>query len=122
MDVVATADGPRPVVRPPLSSLHEIIDKLAGLLPGLEASAIESIWAGLIDLTPDAIPVLDRAPGIDGLVVGMGFSGHGFCLGPVTGQILCDLVGGRSCAFDISPFKFDRFGTVKRDASLQLHG
>ncbi|UWL61888.1 FAD-binding oxidoreductase [Brucella pseudintermedia] len=122
MATIETASGTRPVVRPPLSSLREVIEKLGQLLPGLENTPIEEFWAGILDLTPDALPVLDYAPGIEGLVVGMGFSGHGFCLGPVTGQILCDLVCGRRPNEDLTAFKFDRFDGIRHSASLELHG
>lgn len=122
MTTVETTNGPRPVVRPPLSSLREVIEKLGHLLPGLESAPIEEFWAGLLDLTPDALPVLDHAPGIDGLVVGMGFSGHGFCLGPVTGQILSELVLDRRPNEDLTAFKFDRFDGTTSSASLELHG
>jgi sarcosine oxidase, subunit beta len=122
MTTVETVSGPRPVVRPPLSSLREVIEKLGQLLPGLENTPIEELWAGLLDLTPDALPVLDHAPGIDGLVVGMGFSGHGFCLGPMTGQILSDLVLDRRSNEDLTAFKFDRFDSITQSASLELHG
>jgi sarcosine oxidase subunit beta len=92
------------------------------LLPGLDAAPIEECWAGLLDVTPDAVPVLDHVPGVEGLVVGMGFSGHGFCLGPVTGQILCDLISGRSPSHDLSAFSFDRFSNAPAAGRLELHG
>ncbi|NLS20079.1 FAD-binding oxidoreductase [Rhizobium sp. P40RR-XXII] len=122
MEIMETAAGARPVIRPPLSSLREIIEKLAFLLPGLDATPIEECWAGLLDLTPDAVPVLDHVPGVEGLVVGMGFSGHGFCLGPVTGKILADLVSGRSPLHDLSAFRSDRFSTTPAAGRLELHG
>lgn len=118
---IETASGLRPAIRPSLASLKEVIDKLGQLLPGLENAPIEECWGGLLDLTPDALPVLDHAPGIDGLIVGMGFSGHGFCLGPVTGRILSDLALGRR-PNDLAAFKFDRFERIDRKASLELHG
>ncbi len=122
MHVVDTAAGARPLIRPPLSSLSEIIRKLDHLLPGLSETPIEECWAGLLDLTPDALPVLDHAPGIDGLVVGMGFSGHGFCLGPVTGRVLADLAMVQTPAHDLSAFRFNRFGADSPHARLELHG
>ncbi|NWJ25755.1 FAD-binding oxidoreductase [Rhizobium sp. RM] len=122
METVTTSAGDRPLIRPPLSSLNAIIKTLDHLLPGLSETPIEECWAGLLDLTPDALPVLDHAPGISGLVIGMGFSGHGFCLGPVTGQILSDLVTGRQPAHDLSSFKFNRFGANTPQAKLELHG
>lgn len=122
METVRTDAGPRPVIRPPLSSLREIIEKLERLLPGLAATPIEECWAGLLDLTPDALPVLDKVPGIEGLVTGFGFSGHGFCLGPVTGKLLASLVTGRVPSHDLSPFSFVRFAGTTAPGRLELHG
>ncbi len=122
METVKTGAGDRPLIRPPLSSLQAIIQKLDHLLPDLSKTPIEDCWAGLLDLTPDALPVLDHAPGVEGIVVGMGFSGHGFCLGPVTGQILSDLVTGRQPVHDLSSFKFNRFDSNSPQAKLELHG
>jgi sarcosine oxidase subunit beta len=81
------------------------------------------MWAGLIDLTPDALPVIDAPAAIPGLVVTMGFSGHGFCLGPVTGQIVADLVQGRTPGMPIAAFRIGRFAERAASASsVTLHG
>jgi sarcosine oxidase subunit beta len=92
-------------------------------IPALEGLRIAQVWGGLLDLTPDALPVLQRPSGIDGLVIGAGFSGHGFCLGPVTGQILADLAVHGSTELPIDAFQIERFAE-KRDSaeSLTLHG
>ena len=53
----------------------------------------------------------------------MGFSGHGFCLGPITGRILASLVQGQTPEVDISPFRIGRFdGWNGPSAALTLHG
>lgn len=124
MDIEQRPEGPRPRVRPPLSSLHEVIAKLDQYLPGLSAAAVDEVWSGLIDLTPDALPVLSTAPGLEGLVIGMGFSGHGFGLGPVSGQILADLALDRAPALPLEAFAHARFqnGADARRAPLTLHG
>jgi sarcosine oxidase subunit beta len=49
----------------------------------------------LIDLTPDALPVIDAPESVAGLVVAAGFSGHGFCLGPISGLLCADLALAR---------------------------
>ena len=41
--------------------------------------------------------ILDHLPGNERLVVGAGFSGHGFKFGPVTGRILADLALDGHC-------------------------
>ena len=92
-------------------------------MPAFRSAPIEAVWAGLIDMTPDALPVLDRVPGADGLVAAMGFSGHGFALGPVTGRIVSALVRGEASGFDLQPFRFGRFAGWNQAAEpATLHG
>ena len=62
--------------------------RAVAILPALADARVARIWGGLLDMTPDALPIIERSPEIDGLVIATGFSGHGFCLGPVTGRIL----------------------------------
>jgi sarcosine oxidase subunit beta len=63
--------------------------------PALVGRALTKSWAGLEAFTPDDLPVLGPVPGIDGLLVGAGFSGHGFALTPVVGDLLARLALGR---------------------------
>ncbi len=114
---------PRPRVSPPAGSVHQVIEKLSHVLPAFKTCPIHAIWAGLLDLTPDGLPVIDRVPGVDGLTIAIGFSGHGFGIGPVTGQIIADLVQGEPPSFDLQPFRFARFNsTGEPEAGLTLHG
>lgn len=106
---------------PPAGEIARLIQRVGVVLPVLLAAPVARIWGGLVDLTPDGLPVLDRP--IEGLVVAAGFSGHGWCLGPVSGEIAADLVLGRSPGFDLSPFRLARFSLgVPRPTGLSLHG
>jgi sarcosine oxidase subunit beta len=51
-------------------------------------------WAGLEAFTPDDLPVLGPVPGVEGLFVAAGFSGHGFALSPLVGDMLARLALG----------------------------
>jgi len=49
-------------------------------------------------------------PGLENLVVGAGFSGHGFKLSPTIGRALAELaVDGRATTIDMTPLRFTRF-------------
>ena len=61
--------------------------------------------------TPDYHFVLDRHPQQPNLVIGAGFSGHGFKFGPVLGEILADLATGQKPAFDLDLFRANRFAS-----------
>jgi glycine/D-amino acid oxidase-like deaminating enzyme len=87
------------------------------------ARCADRAWEGWIDLTPDALPVLDAPASVAGLVVAAGFSGHGFCLGPISGLLCADLALARAPRHDLTAFRLARFsdrsGTAARPA---LHG
>ena len=61
-------------------------------------------------MTPDEDFVLDHVPGYDNVVVGAGFSGHGFKFGPLIGDLLADLVLGEEPEFNLTHFALARFG------------
>jgi glycine/D-amino acid oxidase-like deaminating enzyme len=55
--------------------------------------------------------VLGRLPGIDGLVVGYGFSGHGFKLSPAIGRVLAQEALRQPTDVSLAPYALERFGT-----------
>lgn len=109
-------------LRPAVSDIGALIARVVPLLPVLGAAGLDRVWGGLIDLTPDALPVLDAPAAVPGLVIGAGFSGHGFGIGPVSGAILKALALGERTNFDLTPFRQDRFSNAQGFAPLTLHG
>jgi glycine/D-amino acid oxidase-like deaminating enzyme len=47
---------------------------------------VEQSWAGMIDATPDVVPVMDQISSCPGLFLTTGFTGHGFGIGPGAGR------------------------------------
>jgi sarcosine oxidase, subunit beta len=67
-------------------------------------------WAGLYEVTPDHHPILGRTPGVPGLFLANGFSGHGVMHSPATGKILADLIlKGTTDLIDVRQFNLARF-------------
>ncbi|XP_045840491.1 peroxisomal sarcosine oxidase isoform X2 [Meles meles] len=66
-------------------------------------------YPGLMKNTPDEHFVLDRHPKYDNIVIGAGFSGHGFKLSPVVGKILYELSMKLTPSYDLTPFRMSRF-------------
>jgi glycine/D-amino acid oxidase-like deaminating enzyme len=67
-------------------------------------------FGALYAITPDWHPVIDRLPGIEGACCAVGFSGHGFKLSPIVGQLVSEMViDGRASTLDINAFRFARF-------------
>lgn len=117
----ALADGFETVL-PSTQTVASALASATAALPALAEARIARVWGGLLDMTPDALPVIERVPAVEGLVIAAGFSGHGFCLGPVTGQIIRDLVVEGETPFPIAAFRGDRFGGEARRAGATLHG
>lgn len=111
-------------VQPNALEIAGLIQRASQILPTIADAKIARVWGGLLDMTPDALPVIERAPEVEGLVVAAGFSGHGFCLGPVTGQILCDLALRGGTTLPIEPFQRSRFahGSAHAGDAPTLHG
>ena len=62
-------------------------------------------WYGTRPCTPDMLPVLGRAPRHRGLWMNFGHGHQGFTLGPVTGRLLAELMGGESPVVDAAPYR-----------------
>ena len=78
-------------------------------MPALAGIKIEQSWAGMIDATPDVVPVLDAMPNLPDLYVATGLSGHGFGIGPAVGKVMADMVLGNSIKHNLDRFRFSRF-------------
>ena len=83
--------------------------RLAVVLPVFAKARVAQQWAGLIDVTPDAVPVISSVDGLPGFFIATGFSGHGFGIGPGAGRLVADLVTGSGPIVDPMPFRFARF-------------
>ncbi|MEQ7920357.1 FAD-binding oxidoreductase [Xanthomonas sp. WHRI 1810A] len=89
--------------------LDKALAMLATQFPIFAQATIEQRWAGLIDVTPDIIPVMDEVESIPGFYLATGFSGHGFGIGPGAGHLMADLITGDQPLVSPTPFRFARF-------------
>jgi D-amino-acid dehydrogenase len=69
----------------------------------------EESWCGLRPFLPDGLPIIDRAPGIEGLIVATGHAMLGFTQSPVTGKLVAELADGRSPSVPLDAFRLGRF-------------
>ena len=83
--------------------------KLMEFIPSVGNINIDRAWAGRIDATPDATPVLGEVPGIQGFLFATGFSGHGFAMGPGAGLVTSELILDGKTSVDIRDFRYSRF-------------
>jgi glycine/D-amino acid oxidase-like deaminating enzyme len=94
---------------PTLSMVNGALDKLKHAFPVFENARMVDAWAGFIDVTPDAVPVISAVSKIPGFFLASGFSGHGFGIGPAAGLLMAQLVQGQAPCVDPTPFRLERF-------------
>ena len=106
--------------QPNPAKVRRSLAELQRVLPALPPLGIARAWAGYIDAAPDLVPVLGEVPGVRGLVLATGFSGHGFAMGPIAGRLVSELVVDGKPSLDISGFRFSRFaeGAIGRPRNV----
>ncbi len=94
---------------PNLKLLRLAKQRLGEVFPSLGEIGINRRWAGMIDVTPDELPIISPVAKIPGLILSTGFSGHGFGVGPGVGKVTAELALGHQPSVDLSPFMVERF-------------
>ncbi len=109
-------DAPTPMERvrildpkPDLPTVKETHRRAVELLPQLAEAKITHAWAGFVDSTPDGVPGIGEVPGVPGLILAAGFSGHGFGIAPGAGHLVADLASGAEPIVDPIPYRPSRF-------------
>lgn len=89
--------------------LEFLTGELLKILPIMSQVRIVRQWAGSYNRTPDAAPILGEHPDVKGFYQAVGFSGHGFMIGPMTARAIAQLIAGQKPEVDISPLSIERF-------------
>lgn len=93
----------------PMDYVVEVGCQVAERFPSFGEAGLASSWTGVYDVTPDWNPVLGRLPDVPGLLVGYGFSGHGFKLSPGVGLVLAQEALGLPTEVPLAPYAHERF-------------
>ena len=91
-------------------SMVQTAEKAMHRVPVFEKAKINRGWAGLYEISPDNHAILGKVPEVEGLILAVGFSGHGFQHGPAAGMTIAELIwNGKSESIDIDPLALTRF-------------
>jgi len=91
------------------SYLSSMQSRLAALVPAAAGLGLRRVWAATIDYTPDHLPIIGPAPGLDGVFVASA-GGAGMMWGPAVARAVADLaVSGSTSVVDVSSLGLDRF-------------
>ncbi len=91
---------------PSASILREGRAKLVRNFPVFGDMKIAENWAGVIDVTPNGVPVISPVPSLPGFFIACGFSGHGFGIGPGAGHLMADLLMATTPVVDPAPYRY----------------
>ncbi|WP_075998104.1 NAD(P)/FAD-dependent oxidoreductase [Salaquimonas pukyongi] len=94
---------------PNTGKLEKMREAFASRFPNLGKPRLIATWAGMIDAMPDIVPICDRVPGTEGLMLATGMSGHGFGIGPAYGKAMAKIAAGKETDHDMTRFRFSRF-------------
>lgn len=99
-----------------LKSIRKNFDTV---FPQLAGTAFVETWAGMIETTPDVIPVIDAVEKYPGFHIATGFSGHGFGIAPGAAKAIAGMLTGTDSGIDLQAFRLSRFfdGTPIRPQS-----
>jgi sarcosine oxidase subunit beta len=90
--------------------LPQVRQRLSRRYPGMHRGYGRGGYGALYGITPDWHPVLDRLPGVEGAYCAVGFSGHGFKMSPVVGELMAELVvDGVAATLDVAALRLARF-------------
>jgi glycine/D-amino acid oxidase-like deaminating enzyme len=113
--LAATASG-----RPTTPLLRSLGRRLAELFPGAAHMRIIRSWAGIVENTPDGLPIIDRLRDPSNVVLAT-MSSVGFGLSPASGKAISELVLHGRCQFcDLSALRLGRFAETPPDWRAHL--
>lgn len=97
-----------------------LLDWALKLVPALEQSALERVWAGLRPKTPDNYPILGTAPGWENVALAVGHHSFGVLLSAISGQSIAELITSGQVPEIIQPFSQERFMRPDQEYDLPL--
>lgn len=90
------------------------LSNMAKVFPAFTKARIVEQWAGMIDATPDSMPVIGAVASLPGLFLNSGFSAYGLTLGPAAGLLMAELLAGKRPGVDVQAYRFGRFSDGSR--------
>jgi monomeric sarcosine oxidase len=103
-----TAD-PNAGYEPDGAEVEAVRNFLRRVIPDAAEATLELVDRCMYDATPDEDFILDVHPGGDGVIIGSGFSGHGFKFGILIGEMLAALARGADSPVPLDRFRLSRF-------------
>ena len=98
-----------------LDGMERILRAVRAMVPSSAGVPFREAWAGLRPASDDLLPVLGVSPTVANVFYAAGHFRSGILLSALTGEMIADLVNGRTPSIDLTPFSPARFrnGTAR---------
>ncbi|MCC6704423.1 MAG: FAD-binding oxidoreductase [Thermomicrobiales bacterium] len=104
-----------------MSSIRGSIEHASAVYPVLGALPLDRVWVGIEALCYDEVPIIGPVAGLDGLIIATGFSGHGFALSPIIGQLVSELIVDGAPSISLDAFALSRFDGLRENLEFPDH-
>lgn len=88
--------------------LHSVTGEALRVAPGLADGTLVDMRVGLRPIADDGLPIIDRVPGHESMIVSTGHGPSGLQLGPWSGLLAAELAMDRQPSSTIEPFRIGR--------------
>jgi len=95
-----------------MDSIRGNIEHATAIFPALKSLPLQRFWIGIEALAYDEVPILGPIPGFANATLATGFSGHGFALSPIIGQLISELIVDGTPSISLDAFRVDRFNNL----------
>ena len=93
-----------------LPMVEHVMETGMTLMPMIGRAKVLRSWGGIMDMSPDGSPIIDKAP-VDGLFITCGWNYGGFKAVPASGWCLAHLMATGTPHRVAARFRLDRFAT-----------
>lgn len=98
--------------------IQSVLNEALRVAPGLAEATIAEIRIGLRPFSPDGLPMLGKAEGLDNVYLNTGHGPSGLTLGPVSGALVAGLIMGEQPPIDLAPYRVERYAGADREGAI----
>lgn len=95
------------------SRLKLSAETVVDLFPHMKNVPVVRAWGGIEGLTPDRIPVISKSQNAENFYHSFGYSSHGYCLAPIAGKLVSEMVITGEPSIPLSAFNIERFAEIE---------
>jgi sarcosine oxidase subunit beta len=96
--------------RTTFDGIRTIARRIVPVIPALKHVPVIRSFGGLRPYTPDGLPILGRAAGLEGFIMAAGHEGDGIALSAITGELIAELIATGRTQIPLEAFRLERFG------------